>query len=245
MAGDALNGKIVVCIGGGSGIGFAVARAALSQGAEVVIASSSAARIEASVAGLGAGARGAVVDVTDDASVAGLFDQLGGFHHLVYTAGDWSDVGGGPIGELDLEAAASVFGVRFWGAVRAVKFAARHIAPDGSITLTDGMFAHRPRAGGAVRSAMLGGIEHLAQGLAVELAPVRVNCVCPGLIETEIWDVRLPHDRRAELVRRMTERQALPRAGQPDEAAAAYLYLMQAGYTTGQVLRVDGGSSLA
>lgn len=244
MAGDALNGKTVVCIGGGSGIGFAVARAALDQGAEVVIGSSQSARIEKAVAALGAGARGATVDVTDEVSVAGFFDQLGHFDHLTYTAGDWGGAGGGPIAELDLDQAGAVFAVRFWGAVKAVKYAARSIAPDGSITLTDGMFAHRPRKGGALRSAMLGAIEHLGQALAVELAPVRVNVVCPGLIETEIWATLGGEAGRAEQLRRMTERQPIARAGQPGEAAATYLHLMLGGYTTGQVLRVDGGSSL-
>ena len=237
-----LSGKTVVVIGGASGIGFAVARLALDQGAEVVIGSSQQARVDAAVAKLGQGARGAAVDVIDEASVAGFFEQLGGLDHLAFTAGDWG-ARGGPIGDLDIQAAGAAFAVRFWGAVAAVKHASRTIAQDGSITLTDGMYAHRPSKGGAISSAMLGAVEHLGRALAVDLAPVRVNVVCPGLVLTEVWN-SIPEDRRAETLRRMTERQPVARAGDPAELAEAYLYLMRGGFTTGQVLQVNGGSSV-
>ncbi len=105
------------------------------------------------------------------------------------------------------------------------------------------MYAHRPSKGGALSSAMLGAIEHFTRALAVDLAPVRVNAVCPGLILTEIWD-SIPKEHRTERLKRMTERQPLPRGGDPAEVAQAYLYLMRGGFTTGQVLKVDGGSSV-
>jgi NAD(P)-dependent dehydrogenase (short-subunit alcohol dehydrogenase family) len=124
-----------------------------------------------------------------------------------------------------------------------VKHAARNIAPNGSITLTNGTIAHRPRKGAALSTAMAGSIEHLTQALAVDLAPVRVNVVCPALILTNVWD-SIPEEVRPERLRRMTERQPLPRPGQPTEVAEAYLYSMKAGYTTGQVLKVDGGATL-
>ena len=238
-----LDGKAVIVIGGSSGIGFAVARAALDEGAEVIVASSSQARVDAAVAKLGGGARGAAVDVTDEASVAGFFEQAGGFHHLAFTAGDWGAMMGGPITDLSLESAGAVFAVRFWGAIRAVKHAARTIAADGSITLTDGTVAHRPRKGAPLSTAMAGSIEHLTRALAVDLAPIRVNVVCPALILTEVWN-SIPEDVRPERLRRMTERQPLPRPGDPAEVAQAYLYAMKAGYTTGQVLKVDGGATL-
>jgi NAD(P)-dependent dehydrogenase (short-subunit alcohol dehydrogenase family) len=124
-----------------------------------------------------------------------------------------------------------------------VKHAARTIATGGSITLTDGTIAHRPRKGAALSTAMAGAIEHLTRGLAVDLAPVRVNAVCPALVLTEVWD-SIPEEVRAQRLRRMTEHQPLPRPGSPAEVAQAYLYLMKGGYTTGQVLKVDGGATL-
>ena len=240
-----LSGKRVVVIGGSSGIGFAVARAALDDGATVTIGSSHADKVAGAAARLGNGAQGAVVDVKDEASVANFFEGVGAFDHLAFTAGDW----GGPLlsGQnmptLDVAAMGGVFGVRFWGAVTAIKHASGRLAPDGSITLTNGMVAHRPRKGAAIGSAMAGAIEHLTRALAVDLAPLRVNAVCPGLILTEVWD-SIPENQREERFKQMTARQPLPRVGMPDEVAQAYLYLMRGGYTTGQVLVVSGGSSI-
>jgi NAD(P)-dependent dehydrogenase (short-subunit alcohol dehydrogenase family) len=182
------------------------------------------------------------VDVTNEAAVTAAFAQLGKFDHLVFTAGDWT-ARRGPLAELDLERARANFTVRFWGALAVVKQAHAMVSAGGSITLTDGMIAHRPSKGSALSTAMAGAVEHLTRGLAVELAPVRVNAVCPGLIRTGVWN-SIPEDRREEQFERMTKRQPLPRIGEPNEAAEAYLYLMKAGYTTGQVLHVDGGGSV-
>ena len=238
-----LSGKRIVILGGTSGIGFAVAQGAIATGAKVVLASSDPAKVAAAVERAPAGtAEGLTLDVTDEAAVAGAFEGLGGFDHLVFTAGDWGGPRRGPLAELDLEAARGLFAVRFWGALAVVKHAHKTILPGGSITLTDGMIAHRPSKGSAVSTAMAGAVEHLTRGLAVELAPIRVNAVCPGLIRTGVWD-SIPAERREEQLAKMTSRQPLPRAGAPAEAAEAYLYLMRGGYTTGQVLRVDGGGT--
>ena len=233
------SGTKVVIIGGTSGIGRAVATRCAALGADIVAASSSDAKVDAARSALPTGTVAAVVDVTNEAQVAAFFERLGSFDHLVFTAGDWGPMAGGRLSELDLDRARQVFAVRFWGALTAAKHAHASMVPGGSITLTDGLIAHRPRVGAAVNTAMAGAIEHLVAGLAVELAPVRVNGVCPGLIDTEAL-AAIPPDR----ITAMTARQAVPRAGSPDEAAEAYLYLMRGTYTTGQVIRVDGGMSL-
>jgi len=243
MSDVALHGKIVVVIGGASGVGFAVAEAAQAEGAKVVIASSQAANVEAAVARLGGGASGSAVDVNDEASIADFFEQLGRFDHLAFTAGDWGGAMFAPTRDLDLATAREGFAVRFWGALAAAKHACRTIAADGSITLTGGMLAHRPMKGAPVVTAVTGAIEFLTLGLAVDLAPIRVNAVCPGAIRTDVWN-SIPAEGREEQMRRMTERLPIPRIGEPNEAAEAYLYLMKAGYTTGQVLLVDGGGSV-
>ena len=90
---------------------------------------------------------------------------------------------------------------------------------------------------------MAGSIEHLTRALAVELSPLRVNCVCPGLIRTEVWN-SIPEEGREARFTEMTKRQLVPRIGEASECAEAYLYLMKAGYTTGQVLHVEGGVAL-
>ena len=244
MSTGRLRGRKVVVIGGTSGIGYAVAEAAQDEGAHVVVASSSQAHVDAALKRLGGNAHGAVVDAKDEAGIAGFFRKLGAFDHLAYTAGDWVPLRTGTgLSEIDIGGANATFTVRFWGAVAAVKHGHSSIAKDGSIIRTDGMVAHRPRKGAPLNSAMAGAVEHLVRSLAVDLAPVRVNGICPGLVLTEVWD-SMPAEQREQRLKTMTERQPIPRAGRPSELAEAYLYLMCGGFTTGQVLQVDGGMSL-
>lgn len=241
-----LEGKHVLVVGGGSGIGYAVAEAALAEGARVVVASSNPQKIAAAADRLGQDAEGRPLDVTDEAQVQAFFEADHAFDHIAFTAGDWA--GGmrrGGLESLDLAAAGDGFKVRFWGAVAVAKYGARRLPEGGSYTLTNGTVAHRPTKGSFISTAMAGGIEHLTRGLAVELAPVRVNCVCPAMIRTEIWDTLLPADGREERIAQITKRQLIPRIGAPEETAQAYLYAMKGGYTTGQVLMVEGGVMLA
>lgn len=237
-----LEGQRVLVIGGSSGIGLAVARAALDDGAQVVIASSNADRLRNAVARLGGG-EGVRLDVADEAAVQSYFAGSGAFDHIAFTAADWGQVDHAAFAEIDLAAAATLFQVRFWGALAVAKHAAKRIASGGSITLTNGMAAHRPQKGLAVATAMAGAVEHLVLGLAVELAPIRVNGVCPGAVRTEAWD-ELPDDFRRFQEARLAG-QLLPRVGEPAEVAEAFLYLMRGAYTTGQTLRVEGGWSLS
>jgi NAD(P)-dependent dehydrogenase (short-subunit alcohol dehydrogenase family) len=237
-----LRQKRVVVIGGTSGIGFAVAQAAQADGASVILGSSSEEKIAVATARL-PGAHAHIVDVRDEASVALFFERVGAFDHLAFTAGDWGQFSSATrIDDLDLAKARALFDVRFWGALACVKQAAKHIRPGGSIVLTDGTVAHRPRRGAPVSTAMAGGIEHLVRALAVELAPLRVNGVCPGAVRTDVWNAIPPEQREARFAK-MTESQLVKRIGEPAEVAEAYLYLMRGGYTTGQVLVVDGGQT--
>ncbi|WCM25048.1 SDR family oxidoreductase [Sphingomonas sp. QA11] len=233
-----LSGTKVIVIGGASGVGFAVAAAALAGGAEVVVGSSQAPRIQAAAEKLGHGATGRTVDVKDEGSVAAFFDVAGRFDHLVFTAGDWGHMFG-PTRELDIDASKARMEVRFWGAARVAKHAMRHIASAGSITLTGGMLAHRPMRGAPLVTASANTTEGLAMGLARDLAPVRVNAVCLGLIMSE--QVLAMGD---AAISSFTVNLPLPRGGTVEEAAEAYLYLMRATYVTGQIVRVDGGGSL-
>ncbi len=234
-----LKSKRVVVIGGSSGIGFAVAAGALAEGAEVIVGSSGADKIAAAVERLGAGATGRPIDVKDDASVAAFFAAIGAFDHLVFTAGDWNRPGGGTVANLDIATAPEAMSVRFWGALRAIKQAQTTLSTEGSITLTDGVLAHRPMKGALLSTAFAGAAEHLTRALAVDLAPIRVNAVCPGLVLTEMISAWPEAN-----IKRFVGGLPIPRGGDPDEVAQAYLYLMKGGYTTGQVIVVDGGRML-
>src|SRR5258706_6335437 len=212
-----LRAKRVVVVGGTSGIGFAIAEMALGEHAKVIVASSNQANVDSAVKRLAEGASGVALDVIDEAAVADVFEKLGKFDHLVFTAGDWN-WRRGPLADLDLEQAKSNFTVRFWGALTVIKHAHKSISPGGSITLTDGMIAHRPSKGSAVSTAMAGGGERLTRGLAVELAPIRVNAVCPGLIHTGVGD-SIPEERRPQPFEQNTKTQPPPRIGEPEETA--------------------------
>lgn len=231
----------ILVVGGGSGIGFAVASAAKADGGTVTIASTHAEKLQAASSRLG-NVETAALDITDEAAVSRFFSASGRFDHVVTTAGDWGKARRGPFTEMDLAAAEALFRVRFWGAAILAKHAAPRIAVGGSITLTGGTSAFRPQKGTVMATAMAGSVEHLTYGLAAELAPIRVNAVFPGGVATEIFH-NLPEKTRLVEEARFA-RQLLPRIGQPDEVAQAYLYLMKASYTTGQIIIVDGGSML-
>ena len=233
------GGKQVIVIGGASGIGFAVAQLAQEAGAAVVIGSSSEANVQTALGRL-PGATGRAVDLRDEASVASFFEGIGPFDHLAVTAGDWSAAMFASTAAIDLAQARDGLTVRFWGAFAAAKYACRTITQDGSITLTSGMLAHRPMKGAPIATAIGGAVEHLARGLAIDLAPVRVNAVCPGMIRTEHTEQTMPRQSLQAFVAPLP----LPRAGSPAEAAQAYVYAMLNPYVTGQILPVDGGGLL-
>ena len=233
-----LKGKRIVVVGGATGIGFAIAEIAHEQGASVVLGSSNQANVQAASERLQR-ATGYAVDLRDESSVKNFFKQISPFDHLAITAGDW----GGPmfvsIQDLDIKKAHELLSVRFWGALAAVKHGSHKIAQNGSITLTSGMIGHRPRKGTPVMAAVGGAVEHLTIGLAMDLAPVRVNAVNPGYVLTEQLK-RMPD----EMLQSVVAPLPIPRAATPAEAAQAYVYLMLNSYATGQILPVDGGGLL-
>ncbi|KAA2264195.1 SDR family oxidoreductase [Solihabitans fulvus] len=233
-----LAGQRVVIIGGSSGMGLATAKAAAAAGASVTIASSLRGRLDAALAELPDTCDGIVTDARDEAAVAALFDRVGPLEHLVYTAGDALDQR--PLTDLPLDEARHLFDVRFWGVVAAVKHAAPRIRPGGSIVLTSGIVGVRPTPGAALAAGAVGAIEGLARGLAVDLAPIRVNVVRPGPIRTPMWD-GIPEPHRDAMVAAFTERTLTKAVGEADQIAATNLYLMQNGFVTGTVLTVDGG----
>jgi NAD(P)-dependent dehydrogenase (short-subunit alcohol dehydrogenase family) len=234
------NQKVLI-IGGSSGIGLAAARAAAVAGAAVTIASRSQERLSAALAELPDGCAAEVVDSNDEDGIAALFERAGERDHLVYTAGGRLDPKSqGPLAGISLNAARDVFEARFWGAVAAAKYAAPRIRPGGSITLTSGATAVRPTAGTTLADASAGAVETLAKGLAVALAPLRVNAVRPGVILTPRL-TGIPEPQREPLFKAITERTLVKKLGEPEEVAEAILFLMGNGFVTGSVITVDGG----
>lgn len=236
-----LRNKNVLVIGGGSGIGFGIAQGAAAEGANVMIASRNAEKIAEKAKSIGG--TSAVLDVSEEANIAAFFEQHTKFDHIAFTAGDTDGLGMGLLSDLDLKQAAQRFNTRFWGAVAVAKHGAMHLPAGGSYTFTNGMLAHRPLKGMPIVSASAMAAEGLALGLAVDLAPVRVNCVCPGLIETELFSRY--GEARHEMLKAMTLKQLIQRPGTPAEAAETYLTCMRNTFMTGQILKVEGGIALA
>lgn len=236
-----LLGQRIVIIGGTSGFGLATAKAASAEGASVIVASSKKANVDRALTELPASAEGHVLDITQESAVRDFFSAIGEFDHLVVTAGESLDLG--EFAVLDLERARRFFETRFWGSIAAAKHAARRISPAGSIILTNGIIGLRPQKGWVVAAAITGAVEAVSRALAVELAPIRVNLVCAGVVRTDLWR-DMPEQERNELFEKVGRALPVGRVGEPEDLAEAYLYLMRGRFSTGAMIVVDGGSIL-
>jgi NAD(P)-dependent dehydrogenase (short-subunit alcohol dehydrogenase family) len=237
-------GQTIIVVGGGSGMGLEVARAALAKGAEVVIVGRSQQRLAQAVAELGdEHIRTVAADITSEEEVSRLFEGVGRFDHLFVSAA--SNLTYQPIRELDMEAARKTIDAKFVAALLLAKYAARTINAHGSVTLISGIAAERPMPTGYLVGAVNGALFSLVYGLAVALAPVRVNTISPGWIDTPIWDANpaLAANKPA-MFAQMAQRLPAGRIGQPADVAHTALFLMENEFTTGTVLPVDGGHRL-
>jgi NAD(P)-dependent dehydrogenase (short-subunit alcohol dehydrogenase family) len=231
----------ILILGGTSGIGLATAERAAADGATVIVASSSAERIDAALERLPAGAEGYTVDVRREEQLRDLFNRVGSFDHLAFTAGETLQIGA--IADTDLDAARLALDVRLWGAYAAVKHAAAHLRPGGSIVLSSGIAGTRPEHAWTVAAAICGALDALTRALAVELAPIRVNAVAPGVVRSDLWRQMSELDRSA-MYDMLSEALPVGRVGEVGDIAQAFLYLMRNSYSSGTIVTVDGGSVL-
>lgn len=228
-----LQDQHVVVVGGSSGIGRAVARAAYAQGARVTILGRTA------QAGDGLAAR--AVDIKDPAGLAGAFAALETIDHLVITAG--ARVGSSQLSQLQADELQLGFETKLFGALFAIQAALPFLAPRASITLTSGLLSRKFGPGGLLKSILNAAVEATGKNLAKELAPRRVNVVSPGVVDTELWGEADSQGRTATL-QRIGAGLPVGRVGRPDELAQAYLLAMANGFMTGAVIDVEGGGLL-
>jgi NAD(P)-dependent dehydrogenase (short-subunit alcohol dehydrogenase family) len=229
-----LAGKKVVVVGGSSGIGLAAAELAKAQGADVIIASRSAAKLDPVAERLKVTA--IPTDVTSDQSVAELFRRTGPVDHVALTA---AQLRTGPFKSVAMEDVRATMEGKFWGAWRVAREA--EIRSGGSLTLVTGFLSVRPRPNSAIISAANGALESLARALALELAPVRVNAVSPGVIDTPIR-AAMPEAARKEMLAKTAAALPVGRVGMAEDIAQQIASLMTNGFATGSIVYLDGGA---
>jgi NAD(P)-dependent dehydrogenase (short-subunit alcohol dehydrogenase family) len=229
-----LTDQKVVIVGGSSGIGFATAELAKREGAEVIIASHNPERLETAAKSLDVAAIAA--DVTNDDSIAELFRLCGPVDHVVVTA---AQLRTGPFKTVKMEDVRATMEGKFWGAWRVAREA--QIRPGGSLTLVSGYLSIRPRPNSAIVGAANGALESLARGLALELAPVRVNAVSPGIIDTPIR-AAMPEEARRDMLAKTAAALPVGRVGVGEDIARQILAFMTIGFATGSIVYLDGGA---
>jgi NAD(P)-dependent dehydrogenase (short-subunit alcohol dehydrogenase family) len=231
----------VVVLGGTSGLGLATAQAVAATGAQVVAASRNPSSVEAALGELPADAVGRAVDASDAAAVAAFLDGVGPFDHLVYTAGDaFAAI---TLDAYTAEAGARFFGLRLVHMLDVVRQAVPYLREGGSITLTSGTAAFKGGPGWFLGAAVSGAVISAARSLAVELAPLRVNVVAPGVVRSPLW-ARMPDADREPMYQATGTSLPLGRVGEPRDVAREYVHLIEQEYATGVVSVVDGGTVL-
>jgi NAD(P)-dependent dehydrogenase (short-subunit alcohol dehydrogenase family) len=233
-----LTSKRVVILGGSSGIGLATAQAAAEEGAEIIIISSNQKRIDNALTQLPQGSKGYAVDLTNEQQIKAIFAQIGSFDHLVYTAGESLQLVN--LEDAIVTNAKKFFDLRYWGAFMAVKYASPNINSGGSITLTGGVASLRPGKGWSLGASICAAIEGFMRAMAIELAPVRVNMVSPGVVKTNLWN-DIPDEQRENFYKSTANSLPVQYVGEAQDIAKTYLYLMNQQYSTGQMVVVDGG----
>lgn len=235
-----LENKKVVILGGSAGVGLAVAKAVAASGGKAAITGRSESKLNQAKAEIGGEVETYSMDVTDEKSVKNLFENIEPFDALVVTA---SQTISGPFLELDTAQARQVMENKFWGQYYAAKYGAGKLKEGGSITLFSGSIVEKPIANLSAFAAANGAVEALARSLAVELGPIRVNVISPGLIASSAYD-GMPAEQRENYFNSVANALPVKRIAQPEDIAETVLYLIQNKFTTGAVINVDGGVRL-
>jgi NAD(P)-dependent dehydrogenase (short-subunit alcohol dehydrogenase family) len=237
-----LNGQQVVVMGGSSGIGEATAALFAAEGAEVVITGRDQQRLDRAVERIDGKVTAHTVDATDPGQVTSFFAETPEIDHLVLTVS--SSSGAGPFATLDFADLQAGFEGKFWPYVRILQTALPKMRADGSVVFVTAASARAALVGSAGLAAINGALEAMVPPLAVELGPLRVNAVSPGVVDTPWWD-NVPTEIREELFRSATETLPVGRVGRPEDIARAILLLSTNRYITGTVLEAAGGVHLA
>lgn len=232
------EGARAIVLGGTSGIGLSVTKNLAESGAEVIAGSRSEANLAAVESVQGVSARR--VDVLDRAGLEALFGEFAPFDMLV-NAATGGERAVGPFLKMDLDGFEGSFR-KLWGYVNSVRLAAAHMRESGAMVLVSGFPARKCLPGTVAISTVGGAVEAFARGVAPELAPLRINVISPGTIDTPMFQMK--GEAREEWLRNATSAQPIARAGTSDEVAQAILLVLRNDYMTGATIDVDGGALL-
>jgi len=233
--------ECVVVMGGTSGIGLATAERELRQGREVIVTGRDKRRLEAALERLGDGATGASVDAADEEAVQAFFAATGRIDHVVLAV--TGNTAAGPFAALALSELRAATEGKLVAQTVAAQAALKTLRPSGSLTFVTAGSSGAAIPGTAGLAAVNAAVEAMVPVLAVELAPIRVNAVSPGIIDTPWWNW-LGADARRQTFDAYARSAPAGRVGRPEDIAEAIGYLIGNTFTTGVVLPVDGGSRL-
>jgi NAD(P)-dependent dehydrogenase (short-subunit alcohol dehydrogenase family) len=234
----ALQGNCVVVVGRGGGIARAVTMLARSEGARVVVAGRNPAALAAEYDDEGITAE--TVDVTDDESIAAFAGRVGPVDHVVSTV---SARARGKLVDLDRAKLQSSFDTKVIGPAMLAKHFAPRMNVGGSFVLFSGVNAFKVNVGYLGVAITNGAVDFLTRSLAVELAPIRVNAISPGVIDTGAWD-SLGEHRKRDYFAHVSDTNPAGRIGTVDDVADAVLFALTNTFLTGVTLKVDGGEPL-
>jgi NAD(P)-dependent dehydrogenase (short-subunit alcohol dehydrogenase family) len=236
------DGQRIVIVGGSAGIGEATAGAFAQAGGHVIITGRAKQRLDLAAARIGHPVEVRELDATDGTAVSEFFGSVGTVDHLVLAASPGA-VGSGPFASLAEAALRQAFDGKFFAYVSVLKAALPSLRADGSVTIISAASARAAYPGAAGLAAVNGALEAIVPPLAVELAPLRINAVSPGVIDTQWWHV-LPDEQRAAFFQAAAAASPVRRIGTPQDVAGAVCYLAGAGFVTGTVLECMGGANL-
>lgn len=234
-----LDGATVLVIGGAKNLGLAIARRAADAGAMVVVGAREETAAAAAASDLGDRASSLAIDVTDEATIREAAAELGAVDHVVVTAASHHNV---PVTDLDHDATVRAFEAKVIGPMLIAKHFAPAIPAGGSITLFSGVAAWKPASGLAVMGITNGAVAHAARHLAADLAPVRVNAISPGIVDSGTWDARADRD---DFFASVADGLPVGRVGTSDDIVDAALWVMTAGFVSGETIHVEGGARSA
>ncbi|MGG5288688.1 SDR family oxidoreductase [Pseudomonas shirazensis] len=233
-----------VIIGGSSGMGLALAKKVVQAGGEVVLCGRSSSKLEAAVstlAELGGVASYQAFDASVSQDVINAFIAIGTYDHLVVTAADLTFA---PLAQLNTNDIQRMLNSKFWGPVNAAKYGLNLINRKGSVTFFSGLAAYRPAVGTTIVAALNAGLEGFAMALALEVKPLRVNVISPGVVDTPTWSF-LSDEERVGLFDDVAKGLPVGHVGRAEDLAGAALSVVENPFINATVLHVDGGGRVA